>query len=275
LENWIFLSKSDSSLIDLQQEKRSGSKHNESFTMVSEATEKKALLDSSAVSGAAVAGAGLVNASAEKIRQARADGPLTFRMLGFLGGLAMILSNGLAILERFFSFNLAGALIAIYGVFFGTLIVLMDAPMPGFCATKVQGSIRYYFKFLEFTLGRGMFFFFVGTLQIANWNMLDWAVGGFMIFVGVVSIGVGIATARQMRLLRFAVKDEAQLKKKWAEHDADGNGTLDVKELTAFVQDADVGMTRNEIAATFMALGTYIYCCSSRVKRLKWMHGWS
>lgn len=95
-----------------------------------------------------------------------------------------------------------------------------------------------------------------GTLQVSNVNMLDWAVGGYMIFVGVVAMGVGIATARQMRLLRFAVKDETTMKRKWHEHDTNGDGALDVKELTNFVNDAGVAMSRNEIAAAFLALGT-------------------
>lgn len=39
--------------------------------------------------------------SAEAVMKASADGPLTFRMLGFLGGIAMVVSNGIAILERY------------------------------------------------------------------------------------------------------------------------------------------------------------------------------
>jgi hypothetical protein len=59
------------------------------------------LLSPEASAAAATAGAGFLNASAVKIQKARADGPLTFQMLGFLlGGLAMIVSNGIAILER-------------------------------------------------------------------------------------------------------------------------------------------------------------------------------
>jgi len=53
------------------------------------------------------------------------------------------------------------------------------------------------------------------------------------------------------------MSEESHLKEKWNAHDADGNGTLDVKELTAFVKDSGVDMTRNEIAATFMALGEF------------------
>ncbi len=65
--------------------------------------------------------ASLINQSADKIKKARMDGPFTFRTLGFIGGLAMVVSNGLGIVDRFFSFNFTGSLIAIYGVLFGVL----------------------------------------------------------------------------------------------------------------------------------------------------------
>ena len=211
------------------------------------------LISSQAATAAATSGVSFLNAASAKINQARAEGPLTFRMLGFIGGLAMIVSNGLAILERFFSFNFAGALIAIYGVFFGVIIVMLEGPVP--CKERMQGGIRFYAKFLEFTWGRGALYFFVGTLQVSNVNMLDWVVGGFMIFVGVTAIGVGIAAARNLRLLKFSIADEANLKQKFLAHDTDNSGKLDVKELTAFVRDSGLEMNRNEIAATFLALG--------------------
>lgn len=100
----------------------------------------------------------------------------------------------------------------------------------------------------------GGLYLFVGSLQVSNWNMLDWAVGGFMIFVGFTAICVGISTARQLKLLKFSVKDEDDLKLKWAEADNDGNDTLDAKELTEFSKNAGLEMSRNEIAAAFLAL---------------------
>ena len=57
-----------------------------------------------------------------------------------------------------------------------------------------------------------------------------------------------------MRLLKFSIKNETQLKEKWIEHDKNHNGSLDVKELTAFIRDAGVDMSRNEVAAAFLAL---------------------
>lgn len=216
------------------------------------ADEGKPLLNSQVAAAAAVSGATFVNESADKIKKARASGPLTFRMLGFLGGLAMCVSNGLAIVDRFFGFNFAGSLIAVYGVMFGIIITMLEAPGP--CSRRLQGGIRFYAKFLDFTWGRGALYFFVGSLQAANWNMLDWAVGGFMMFVGVTAMGVGIAAARDLKLLKHSIQTEQDLKRMWDEHDVDKNGSLDVKELTHFVEDCNVPMSRNEIAATFLAL---------------------
>jgi Ca2+-binding EF-hand superfamily protein len=84
--------------------------------------------------------------------------------------------------------------------------------------------------------------------------MLDWAVGGWMCFVGVTAMYVGISTARQLRLLKYSVKDELDLKAKWAKFDVSGDQSLDMKELTAFSKDAGLDMTRNELAAAFLAL---------------------
>ena len=79
-------------------------------------------LVSQAQAGAVAGGAAmLINQSAAKIKKAKLEGPLTFRTLGFIGGLAMIVSNGLGIVDRFFSFNFTGSLLAVYGVLFGVL----------------------------------------------------------------------------------------------------------------------------------------------------------
>lgn len=218
-------------------------------------------INAETATAAASSGLSFLNAAGSKILKARDEGPLTFRMLGLIGGLAMMVSNGFSVLSRFFSFNFTGALIALYCVCFGALIVVLEGPMilPAVpYKDRIQSGIRVYAKFLDFTWGRGALYFFVGSLQVSNVNMLDWVVGGFMIFVGVTAVGVGIATAQDMRLLKASMADEAKLKEKFAAHDTDGSGKLDVKELTAFVQDAGVHMNRNEIAATFLALGTII-----------------
>jgi guanyl-specific ribonuclease Sa len=82
-------------------------------------TDRAALLSTETAAQAAHYGTSFVNNAYTRITEAQREGPLTFRMLGFIGGIAMTVSNALSILNRFFSFNFAGALLAVYGVFFG------------------------------------------------------------------------------------------------------------------------------------------------------------
>lgn len=84
-------------------------------------TESAPLISSSQAQVAAAAGAGAINAATAKIKKASQDGPLSFRILGFIGGIAMIVSNGLGIVDRFMSFNFTGSLVAIYGCLFGVM----------------------------------------------------------------------------------------------------------------------------------------------------------
>jgi COPI associated protein len=212
------------------------------------------LVSAEAAAAAASYGTAFVSDAITKVQKAQREGPLTFRMLGFLGGVAMTISNSLAILDRFFSFNFTGALLAIYGVFFGILITALEGSIP--FSQQLNTTIRYYAKFLDFTWGRGALYFFVGSLQASNWNMLDWAVGGFMIFVGVTAMGVGIATAAQLKEMKNKLATEGKLREKWDQFDTNKDGFLDVKEVTALVRSFDMNLSRNEIAATFLALGT-------------------
>ena len=58
--------------------------------------KKESLLDPVAAAAATAGAAGLANQTVQEVQKARTEGPLTFRMLGFLGGLAMIISSPVA-----------------------------------------------------------------------------------------------------------------------------------------------------------------------------------
>ena len=83
--------------------------------------EGQPLLSAQSAAAATAAGVAFVNASADKIAKAKADGPFTFRTLGFIGGLAMVSSNIFGISDRFFSFNWSGAVTGTYCILFGIL----------------------------------------------------------------------------------------------------------------------------------------------------------
>ena len=75
-----------------------------------------------------------------------------------------------------------------------------------------------------------------------------------MMFIGVIAVMSGLAAAKDKRLFKFSIVDEQDLRNKWNRYDSDGNGSLDVRELSSFIKDAEIDMTCNEIASAFMAL---------------------
>jgi len=77
---------------------------------------------------------------------------------------------------------------------------MLEMPTTIWClkSGRFHEGIRFYVKFLEYTSGRGFFFFFCGSLQATNVNMLDWTVGGFMMFLGVTGMIAGFTTPPQI-----------------------------------------------------------------------------
>lgn len=164
----------------------------------------------------------------------------------------MIASNIVNISTRAVSLDVAGCVIAVYCIIFGFIIVFLEGP--NFICSKMKNGIHFYAKFLEYVWGRGLLYFFCGVLQIANWSIVDWIVGGYMIFVGVTSITVGFAAASRLRELKGSITNDKDLEKLWKEHDKNGDGDLNVQELLAFSKAAGVEMTKNETSAAFMAI---------------------
>ena len=138
--------------------------------------------------------------------------------------------------------------------FFSKVILIEMPNRYGFEGGKWNAGIRWYCKFLEYSWGRGLLYFYVGSIQVMNFNILDWTVGGYMVFVGIITITSAFQTVKDLRKFRLSIINESDLREKWLRYDTDGNGSLDARELTKFVKDSGVDMTRNEIASTFLAL---------------------
>mmetsp|Transcript_5074 Transcript_5074/g.7850 ORF Transcript_5074/g.7850 Transcript_5074/m.7850 type:complete len:271 (+) Transcript_5074:474-1286(+) len=189
------------------------------------------------------------NEAAVRFHKAGRDGPI--RAMALLGGLAMIVSNGIMIFGRFIKLDFTGSLLALYCTLFGFIVAVLEATAG---PPNVQQAIRYYAKFLEYTWGRGMLYFFVGTLQASHWNVMDWAVGGWMMLTGLIAIMVGGSAGKKLQEIRSSIDSEATLKQQWEKTDANSDGSLDLAEFANFVKRSGVRMSQNEIAAAFLAI---------------------
>lgn len=208
------------------------------------------------VSGAlAEGGMQMVNETVLKIQKMNESAPYSFRVLGLVGGLVVVVINALSIIGRALTLNITGAIISFYLIVFGFIIILLEADtlVEGGVGRTLEETVRLYFKFLEFSWGRGALYFFVGTLQF-NINLIDGLVGGFMMFVGATAIAAGIKSAQDLKQLRAAIRNESDLKARWNRYDKDGSGHLSIEELSDFLKDAGITMTNHEVVSAYMAL---------------------
>ena len=244
------------------------------FSKLFSASETTPILPSTAYSAAstatavnadanavAQAGVGMVHETVNKIKTLNQSAPYSFRVLGLVGGVAMIASNSLMIVGRLLTFNLTGAVIAFYCFVFGIIIVLLEAdhdtitcPNSILDGRRLQEGVRFYAKFLEYTWGRGVLYFFVGTLQFANWDLMDWIVGGWMMAVGAMACAAGVKTAHDLRRLRLTIRNERDLKEKFKKYDKHNHGYWGIKELSEFIADSGLVMSQNEVVSAYMAL---------------------
>ena len=75
-----------------------------------------------------------------------------------------------------------------------------------------------------------------------------------MMFVGVSAFASSIQTARQLRKLRYAIRNEKDLKARWKKHAKDGSDHLGIEELTEFIKDAGFTMSPDQVASAYMAM---------------------
>ena len=111
-------------------------------------------------------------------------------------------------------------------------------------------------KFLTFTWGRGIFYFFAGSLMFSQMNLIDMLIGGWMCFTGFTSIVVGQATANKLVELRKTLGSESVVKAKFNKMDTDKSGNLDAAELAELCKELGSPLDHNELVAALGCMDT-------------------
>ena len=120
---------------------------------------------------------------------------------------------------------------------------------------KYQQKFITYAKLLKYVWGRGLFYFFAGTLQFSQMRILDMASGSFMIFVGIISLVVGNRTAKKLTLLSESIAgDEEKLWDKFVQYDTDRDDYLEQQDFAELVHDIGLNLDNNEHIAAFATI---------------------
>jgi len=199
-----------------------------------------------------------VNEQVGKVRQLAEEGPLSFRVLAFLGGVAMIVTSVLDWIGELFGFSMHKFLISLYTFSFGIIICILEGRMFVPETHKYQQKFIIYAKLLKYVWGRGLFYFFAGTLQFSQMRILDMASGSFMIFVGIISLVVGNRTSKKLsKLSQSIAADEDKLYDKFVQYSQPNNHIDDYLEQADFaelVHDIGLSLDNNEHIAAFATI---------------------
>mmetsp|Transcript_6757 Transcript_6757/g.13173 ORF Transcript_6757/g.13173 Transcript_6757/m.13173 type:complete len:257 (-) Transcript_6757:793-1563(-) len=198
--------------------------------------------------------AGYVKSKGNEIIEMAEAGPLPLRVLAFLGGIAMIAASIIDAVRGMWHLDVIHVMVSVYVCLFGALIcVLEGAQFLPSRVTSVQGSLYNNARFLRFSWGRGLLFFFAGSLQFSHWSMLNCIVGTLMMLLGIVSILTGRRAANKLGDLRRAIPDESALQRQFTAH-VSVDGFLDLENFTNLVGSVGLQFGQNETEAAFAAI---------------------
>jgi hypothetical protein len=96
-----------------------------------------------------------IKRQASKLYQMSREGPLSFRIFAFLGGILMVAAGIYGFVDSFVINSGASLLIAIYSICFGVGICILEGRVFSF-PEKWTRTVKFYFRILDFTWGRGM-----------------------------------------------------------------------------------------------------------------------
>jgi len=195
-----------------------------------------------------------VKETANNILHQAEKGPLPLRVVAFLGGVAMIVASILDALRGVWLANVIHIMVSVYVCLFGALICILEGAeyLPAWTIT-VQATFHDQARFLRFRWGRGVLFFFAGSLQFSHWSMLNVIVGGTMMVLGLISIGTGRRAADKLGQLRQSIPDENALQRNFTAHDS-LNGFLSMHDFISMVGSLGLEFGPNETEAAFAAI---------------------
>lgn len=198
--------------------------------------------------------ASFVNEQVGKVRQMATEGPLSFRVLAFLGGVAIIITSVLDLLGEIFHLSVIKAVVSVYTFIFGVFICILEGRTFVPETLKYQRKIVSLAKFLKFVWGRGIFYFFAGSLHFSQMGFLNMVSGGFVCFVGIISIITGWSTASKLKQMRESLSTQSALNEKFNRHDDDHDGFMDSTNFAEFVKDMGLELDHNELVAAFATI---------------------
>lgn len=218
--------------------------------------DAKAGLDKTLSSESVFEAANFVNQQVHRVKHTAEEGHWSFRVFSFFGGCTMIVTSVFDWVNYLLHLAPIHALIAFYVVIFGIMTCILEGRrfLPITLVVVQQKRLHEQARFLKFVWGRGILYFFAGSLQFSHMTFLNMISGGFMMFLGVASIIIGRNTAKKLALLKASITDEEVLRNLFNENDVNGDGLLTQTSFASLVNKLGLQLNYNELEAAFSTI---------------------
>jgi len=181
------------------------------------------------------------------------EGDFSWKVLGMMGGLAMIFFGATSFLGDILFFNYFGAVIDIYVFFFGILAVILeykDSLLP----QRYIDSLKIEAKFIYKPYGRAVLYIFFGVLLISQGKITFLATGLYQVLVGAMVVYYSGRAQEALEKFKNLKLSFGQLKKAFKEADKNNDG-LTPHELAQMVSKfKGISMSENEIYSAIALL---------------------
>jgi len=181
------------------------------------------------------------------------DGPLSFRILAFLGGIFMIIGS---VLDLFDAAELSGMqeLITVFLWIFGVIIITLEGRPVGIQIPCFYNCIITMFGFFKFVWGRGFFYFVGGCLQFFLFTKYDMISGVLFMILGIISIVSGYKASVKLAGLRNSISCKSDIKYLFHSFDKDRDGILNVDEFRDMMETMDQNVDYHGFVAAMSAI---------------------
>lgn len=166
---------------------------------------------------------------------------INFRILGTAGGINIIFTSFVALVQSAIHVNVLGIFIYLYTMVFGVLICILEEHInQWFFQSKPEKMNEFRSAMIEglpplnFIWGRGLFIILSGMLQLSHQSIMHASSGSFLVAVGILYIIIDATTRKKIRNLMASFKNQKSFRRSFNRFDRDGDGALDMDEFGAF-----------------------------------------
>ena len=194
--------------------------------------------------------------AAEKAKAVHASferGSFSLLLLVQLGALGLISLALKGLLHNISLFLFAKAIMEVFTLALGYIIMALESRLLMLPQVWTKTLLKYA-PFLKFIWGRGILYFFSGTLQMVQGSFLDIIIGLYLMAVGVIFATLGYMTAKKLKTVSRRKVDMDSLRSKFDVADTEKSGLLDLGQFSALVDDLDFGLSRREKEIAFLRL---------------------